>query len=117
MQGTLVQMRTGRIRAIQQTISAHPASGNRCEALNHLLQKGLSLKSIFEWKEYPQDAILKDEEQMKAINKTLENFKCGSLTETIRDDLTKGDMIFSEESSRVIYEMGKWSCSNWDKSL
>ena len=54
-----------------------------------------------------QDAILKDEEQMKEINKTLERLKSGSCTKSIRDDLKKqGDMIFSEESSRVIHEMG-----------
>ena len=54
-----------------------------------------------------QDAILKDGEQMKEINKTLEKLKRGSCTKSIRDDLKKqGDMIYSEESSRVIHEMG-----------
>ena len=54
-----------------------------------------------------QDAILKDEEQMTEINKKLEELRIGSCTNSICDDLKKqGDMIFSEESSRVIYEMG-----------
>ena len=36
-----------------------------------------------------------------------ENLNSGSCTKSIRDDLKKkGDMIFSKESSRVIYEMG-----------
>ena len=44
---------------------------------------------------------------MKEINKTLEKLKSGSCTKSIREELKKkGDMIFSEESSRVIYEMG-----------
>ena len=44
---------------------------------------------------------------MKEINKNLEKFKSGSCTKSIRDDLKKkGDMIFSEESSCVIYEVG-----------
>ena len=44
---------------------------------------------------------------MKEINETLEKLKSGSRTKSIRDDLKKqGDMIFSEESSRVINEMG-----------
>ena len=57
-----------------------------------------------------QDAILKDEQQMKEINNTLERLKrlkSGSCTKSIRDDQKKqGDMMFSEESSRVIHEMG-----------
>ena len=54
----------------------------------------------------PQDAILKDEKQMKEINKTSEKLKSGSWTKSIRDDLKrKGDMIFSEESTRVIYDI------------
>ena len=54
----------------------------------------------------PKDVILKDEEQMKN-QQNLEKLKTGSCTKSIRNDLKKkGDMIFSEESSRVIYEMG-----------
>ena len=44
---------------------------------------------------------------MKEINETSEKLKSGSSTKSIRDVLKKqGDMIFSEESSRVIHEMG-----------
>ena len=54
-----------------------------------------------------QDAILQDEEQMKEINRKLEKLRIGSCTKSIRDDLKKkGDMIFSEESSRATYEVG-----------
>ena len=63
----------------------------------------------------PQDAISKDEEQVKEINKKLEKFKSGSCTKSIRDDLKKkGNMIYSEESSRAIYEMGNLElCGVW----
>ena len=53
-----------------------------------------------------QDAILQDEEKMKDINKKLERLRIGSCTKSIRKDLSNGNMIFSEESSRAIYEMG-----------
>ena len=54
-----------------------------------------------------QDAILKDEKQMKEINESLEKLKSGPCTKSIRDDLEKqGNMTFSEESHRVIHEMG-----------
>ena len=44
---------------------------------------------------------------MKEINEKLEKLKSRSCTKSIRDDLKKkGDMIFSEESSRAVYEMG-----------
>ena len=57
---------------------------------------------------------------MKDINETLENSKSGSCTKTIRDDLKKQDMIFSEESDRVVhdmdnmelFEMGQFSCTS-----
>ena len=32
--------------------------------------------------------------------------KVGSCTKSLRNDLSKGTMIFSEESRRAIYEMG-----------
>ena len=55
----------------------------------------------------PHGAILNDEEQMKEINTTLEKLTSSSCTKSIRDDLKKkGDMISTEKSSRVIYEMG-----------
>ena len=44
-----------------------------------------------------QDAILQDEENMKEINKKLEKLRIGSCTKTIRNDLSKGNMIFSAE--------------------
>ena len=53
-----------------------------------------------------QDAILQDEAKMNEINEKLEKFKMGSCAKSIRNDLRKGKMIFSEESSRAIYEMG-----------
>ena len=37
----------------------------------------------------PQDAILKDEEQLKEINQKLEKLKIGSCTKPIRNDLKK----------------------------
>ena len=42
---------------------------------------------------------------MREINEKLEKFKMGSSTRNIRNDLSKGFMIFSEESSRAFYEM------------
>ena len=53
-----------------------------------------------------QDAILQDEAKMNEISEKLENFKMGSCAKSIRNDLWKGNMIFSEESSRAVYEMG-----------
>ena len=54
----------------------------------------------------PHDAISQDEEKMKEINKKLGKLQMGSCTKSIHDDLLKGKIIFSEESSRAIYEMG-----------
>ena len=54
-----------------------------------------------------QGAILQDEEKMKEINEEkLEKFKMGSGTKSIRNDLSKCRMIFREEISRAINEMG-----------
>ena len=54
-----------------------------------------------------QDAILQDEEKMKEISKKLEKLRNGSCTKSIRNDFKdRGNMIFSEESSRAIYELG-----------
>ena len=52
-----------------------------------------------------QDAILQDEAKMNEINEMFEKLKVGSRTKSVRDDLSKGNMIFSEESSQAIYEM------------
>ena len=45
---------------------------------------------------------------MKEINEKLEKLKSGSCTKSFREDLKKesGDMTFSEESMRVIIELG-----------
>ena len=44
--------------------------------------------------------------EMKETNKKLEELRIGSCTKSICDELSKGNMIFSEESSHAIYEMG-----------
>ena len=49
---------------------------------------------------------LQDEEKMKEVNEKLEKFLMGSGTKSIRNHLSKGNMIFSEESSRAIHEIG-----------
>ena len=53
-----------------------------------------------------QDTILQDEEKMKEINKKLERLRIGSCAKSIRNDLSNGNRIFSEESSHPICEMG-----------
>ena len=53
-----------------------------------------------------QDAILQDEAKMNETNEKLEKFKMVSCAKSIRNDLSKGKMIFSEETSRAINEMG-----------
>ena len=45
-----------------------------------------------------QDAILQDEEKMNQINEKLGKCKMGSSTKSIRNDLSNGKMIFSEEN-------------------
>ena len=100
-------MRTGKIRAIQQMLSAQPASGNCRETLKHVWNRSPKFETDLRVEGVPQYAILKAKEQMKEINKMSEKLKSGSCTKSVRDDLEKkGDMIFSEVSSRVIYEMG-----------
>ena len=54
----------------------------------------------------PQFEIDLDEEKTKEINEKLNKFKLGSSTKSIRNDFSKGKMIFSEESNRAIHEMG-----------
>ena len=44
---------------------------------------------------------------MKEINKKLEKQCIGSCTKSVRNDLSNGNMIFTEESSRAVCEMGK----------
>ena len=53
-----------------------------------------------------QDAILQYEEKTTEIHKKLEKLRIGSCTTSVRNDLSKGNVIFSEESSRAVYEMG-----------
>ena len=43
---------------------------------------------------------------MNEINERLKKSKVGSCTNSFRNDFSKGTVIFSEESSRAIYEMG-----------
>ena len=52
-----------------------------------------------------QDAILNDKEQVKEIHDKVEKLKVGSRTKCIRDDLKKGNMIFSEETRRIVHDM------------
>ena len=43
---------------------------------------------------------------MNEVSEKLEKLKSESCTKSIRDDLSNGTMIFSEESRRTVYEMG-----------
>ena len=52
--------------------------------------------------EVAQGALLQDEANTQEIN----SVKAGSNKISIRNDQTKDKMIFSEESSRTIFEMG-----------
>ena len=54
---------------------------------------------------------------MKEINEKLEKLKIGSSTKSIRNDLSNGKMIFSEESSRAIYEMGNMELKELRQNL
>ena len=58
-----------------------------------------------------EDVVLKNEEQMKEVNEMLEKLENGSCSQSILNDLKREEMTFSEESSRVIYEM-VWNHSN-----
>ena len=90
-----------------QRIQVFLTPGNRCGILCRLLTRKPQFQIDLRVEGAPQDAILQDEEQMKEINKKLEKLRIGSCTKSIRDDLKKkGDMIFSEESSRATYEVG-----------
>ena len=54
----------------------------------------------------PQEAILKEEIQMRnIITETVQKLQIGSQMQSIRDDLNKEDMIFRKESSEDIYKM------------
>ena len=53
-----------------------------------------------------QDAILQHEATMNEINEKLEKFEVGSCAKCMRNDLSKGKMIFSEETSRAVCYTG-----------
>ena len=55
-----------------------------------------------------QDVILQDEERMGKIQEEVEKWRKGSYPKSIREDLRKPEnsMIFCEESSRIIHELG-----------
>ena len=52
-----------------------------------------------------EDVVLKDEEHMKEVNEMSEKLENGSCSQSILNDVNNEEMIFSEESSRVIHEM------------
>ena len=75
--------------------------------LGQLLRNSHNSKLIFQQKDCFKMLSYKMKKRwMNEINEKLEKFKMGSSTKSIRTDMSKGNMIFSEESSRVIYEMG-----------
>ena len=55
-----------------------------------------------------QDTIL--QEEMREINQRVNKVKANKIS--IRNDMAKDEMIFSEESSRAIYEMGNMAWQN-----
>ena len=82
------------------------AQGDLCDTLSQLLRKKPQFEIDLRVEGVSQDAILQDEAKMNEINEKLEKLKIGSCTKSIRNDLSKGTMIFSEESRRAIDEMG-----------
>ena len=62
-------------------------SGNWSGILFHLLTKKPEFEIDLRVEGVPQDAILKDEEQMKETNKKLVKLKIGSCRKSIRNDL------------------------------
>ena len=53
-----------------------------------------------------QNAILQDDEKLKEFNKKLVTLRGASHRKSIRNDLSNGNVIFSEGSSRAVHEMG-----------
>ena len=49
-----------------------------------------------------KDAILQDEATMNEINEKLEKFEVVSCAKCMHNDLSKGKVVFSEETSRAI---------------
>ena len=70
------------------------------------VQKKPQFENDLRVEEVSQDAFSQDDEKMDEINEKLGKLKIGSGTTFIRNDVSKGEMIFSEESSRAICEMG-----------
>ena len=56
--------------------------------------------------EYLKMLSYKMKRRLNEINEKLEKFKMGLCANSIRNELSKGKMIFSEETSRAICEMG-----------
>ena len=65
-----------------------------------LLNKNPNFKVDLRVEGVPENVIFKDEEQMKQINELKDGSK------SVRGDLKNGDMTFTKESSRVIYDTG-----------
>ena len=53
-----------------------------------------------------REAILQNEAKMNEINEKLKKLKVGSCTKSIRNDLSKGTIVFSVESRDAVGEMG-----------
>ena len=88
-------------KAPQQMIKL--VSGDLYEVFEPAVEKKPQFEIDLRVEGVSQDAILQNEEEMREINKELQKLKIGSGTKSIRNDLSKGTMIFSEESSRAIY--------------
>ena len=72
-----------------------------------LVDKSQTRKSIFLWKGYLKIPSWKRKNRWKKSTKSWRSWKLiRSCTKSIRNDLRKGNMIFSEESSHAIYAMG-----------
>ena len=103
----LLGLRIGMSKAIRLRIQVQLVPGNWSGILFHMLTRSQNSKSIFEWKEDLKIPSWKTKNRWKKSTKKLEKLRIGSCTKSLRDDSKKkGDKIFSEESSRVIYEMG-----------
>ena len=80
------------------------AQGNLYKIRSQRLNKSLSLTLISEHKEFLKTQSCKMKQ--KCEKSTSNKVKAGPNKISIRNDLAKDGMIFSEESSRAIYEMG-----------
>ena len=72
------------------------------------VEKELELEVDLRIEGIAQDVILKDEERMGKIQEVVVKLRKGSYTKSIREDLgnPQNSMRFSEESSRIIHEVG-----------